>query len=112
MPEEVDAADGDLLDDTDSSLTAGGDGTGYTGTGGSALSRAERFANRLTSLNSADSSGLAAALGRAGASGVRVTQDVSIGKTMVEKEADCPLGYCEIGPSKPHTASCMISLTI
>ena len=89
VPEEVQAAEGDLLLDTESSLTIGGTGTGYSGTGGSAPSPAEKFTNLLESLNSADGSGLSAALGF----GVTLTQDVTIGTATQQEEVTCPLGY-------------------
>ena len=94
VPDEVEdaAADGDLVDDTESSLTTDGgggySGGGYSG-GGSGLSTAERFAAKLASLNSAD--GLSSALGFS----VFTVGTARVGTATQHQEGLCPLGYCD-----------------
>jgi hypothetical protein len=86
---EEEAGDGELVDDTDSSLTVGGTGTGYSGAEGSTLSAAQRLANRLTQLNGEGGSGISL-LGFS----ATMTEDVTVGTTTQEVEASCPPGYC------------------
>jgi hypothetical protein len=97
VPDEVEdaAADGDLVDDTESSLTIGGGGGGYSG-GGSGLSTAQRFAAKLASLNSAD--GLSSALGFS----VFTVGTAKEGTATQQQDGSCPLGYwCTAGDSVP-----------
>ena len=89
VPEDFkdEAAAGDLVSDTESSLTVGGTGTSDSG-GGSALSTAQLLANRLAALNSAGGSGLSL-LGF----NASTTQDVVVGTETRQVEASCPPGY-------------------
>ena len=78
--------------ETESSLTeAGGDGASTSpGGGGSALSKAERLANRLAGVNSVGDSGLSSALGL----NVRVTKGgVVVGTTTRQIAASCAPGF-------------------
>ena len=111
VPDEVEdaAADGDLVDDTESSLTTGGgggySGGGYSG-GGSGLSTAERFAAKLASLNSAD--GLSSALSF---SVFKATQ-VATGTATQQLDGRCPKGYCDAPRHRTNAhllRSCVLS---
>ena len=76
----------DILD-IESSLTAADGASSASGTGGSGVSTAGRFANRLAAVNSAE--GLSAALGF----NVTSTQDVLVGTVTRQMSASCAPGY-------------------
>jgi len=93
VPEEVEAEAGALLDDTASSLSINGGGSSDASGTGSSITMAQRFKEKLTSLNSLEGLVL---------SGFNVTavSEVESGTMLQQQEVLCPKGYCAAGTSQ------------